>query len=257
MRLITLQCPKCHAKLEINAELSHAICNFCGYHFLVDDETKRVDVRLSNPRGLDRDLERGRRSVGENRELAQEVLELIQPISELSASTSQLDTLPKEISKHNNAILASRAIAVSLFGAGVFIGIVSGITEGRFILSFIGGILAGVLMSGIPFFIWMKNLSEMKTKERQLEFSKKKRIDALEALKGKDVNIIPPDYRSRQAMMFIYNALLNQRAVTMQEAVNLYEQELHNNRMETLQRINAQANLINAELNAVRLKTGL
>ena len=49
------------------------------------------------------------------------------------------------------------------------------------------------------------------------------------------MDVIPPDYRYRQAMTFFYNALKNQRAMTMQEAVNLYEDYLHKNRMEQMQ----------------------
>ncbi len=69
-----------------------------------------------------------------------------------------------------------------------------------------------------------------------------------------DINIIPPAYRDKQIIIFIYDALINQRAMTMQEAVNLYEQEMRYNRMEALQKISAQASLLSAELANASLK---
>ena len=50
-----------------------------------------------------------------------------------------------------------------------------------------------------------------------------------------EVALIPPDYRYGHAVEFFYKALLNQRAVNMQQAVNLYEDTLHKERMESLQ----------------------
>lgn len=54
-------------------------------------------------------------------------------------------------------------------------------------------------------------------------------------MQGHNIDVIPPDYRYRDAMAFFYNALRNQRAMTMQEAVNLYEDHLHKNRIEAME----------------------
>lgn len=53
-----------------------------------------------------------------------------------------------------------------------------------------------------------------------------------------DLVTIPPAYRYYSAALFFYNAFINQRALTVQQAVNLYEEELHRNRMEQMQQTN-------------------
>ena len=209
MKLITLSCPKCSAQLQINEQLNHAICNYCGYHFLVDDEARNVNLKIKNSKQVGRDLEIGRRSVrGGNQELAQEVIELIQPLSDLCDSTILMNSLPKQIKKHSDAAQVSKIIAIVFFSLGVFYGLYEGITNGDFIISFVAGIFTGAFFGGIPFFIWLKNISDKEGKEKQLNSATKKNINALEALKGKDVDVIPPAYRSKQAMTFIYNACI-------------------------------------------------
>ncbi len=63
MKLITLACPNCGAKLQVNENLKQANCNYCGYGFLVDNEEQHVSVEIQDPQQLGRDIEIGRRSV--------------------------------------------------------------------------------------------------------------------------------------------------------------------------------------------------
>ena len=44
MRLIKLICPTCGAKLEIDASLQKAFCQYCGTQLLVDDEKRRIEL---------------------------------------------------------------------------------------------------------------------------------------------------------------------------------------------------------------------
>ncbi len=55
-------------------------------------------------------------------------------------------------------------------------------------------------------------------------------------LRGKDIDLIPPNYRGRESMTFICNAVLNQRAMNVQEAINLYEDQKYRNMMEEIER---------------------
>ena len=45
---------------------------------------------------------------------------------------------------------------------------------------------------------------------------------------------MPPAYRNVDALSFSCVAFINGRATTIQEAVNLYEQELHNLKMQNM-----------------------
>ena len=42
MKLISLKCPSCGAKLEVNGDLDKYTCNFCGVTTLLDDESITV-----------------------------------------------------------------------------------------------------------------------------------------------------------------------------------------------------------------------
>ena len=59
-----------------------------------------------------------------------------------------------------------------------------------------------------------------------------------------DFSIIPPDYRSDEALNYLYKALSNQRALSIHDAINLYEEEKYREEMKKLQReqIEAQKN---------------
>ena len=47
MKLITLKCPDCNARLEVNPDLEKIICNYCGAEIYIDDEATKLD-RIEN-----------------------------------------------------------------------------------------------------------------------------------------------------------------------------------------------------------------
>lgn len=242
MKLITLSCPKCSAQLQINQELTHAICNYCGYHFLVDDEAQKVDVRIQNPREIGRELEYGRRSVvGGNKELADEVGIMIEPLSRLGELSMRYNRLYRVVESNKKSIekdktTFGKALPFIWF-AGIFLLFLgSSLSGDTGVGESIGvGLFCGLIALGITFFVQVGHKSSLKKNVTALNNVAKEMERHKETLKGHDIEIIPPDYRYRQAMQFFYSALRNQRAVTMQEAVNLYEEFLHQNRMEAMQ----------------------
>lgn len=50
-----------------------------------------------------------------------------------------------------------------------------------------------------------------------------------------DMEVLPPNYQYSIAAEYIYNCFVNQRANTMAEAINLYEEQLHRWKMENYQ----------------------
>lgn len=72
------------------------------------------------------------------------------------------------------------------------------------------------------------------------------------------IHILPPNYRYALAAEYIYNCFLNSRAYTIQEAVNLYEEQLHRWRIE-----NAQGMMLalqrqqNSDINTMKIFTGI
>ena len=242
MQLITLSCPKCNAKLQVNQELTHAICNYCGYHFLIDDEAKKVDIRVKNAREVGRELEYGRRSViGGNKELADEVGIIMEPLSrltELNTNYSRIysaaENNKKSVDKDNSSV--GKALPWLWFIGIYLLFLISGLSGGGELGSSIGAaFFFGFVALGIVYINRAKHKNNLKKNITTLQNLSKEIESQKTALEGHDIDIIPPDYRYRQAMSFFYSALKNQRAMTMQEAVNLYEDYLHQNRMEAMQ----------------------
>ena len=56
-----------------------------------------------------------------------------------------------------------------------------------------------------------------------------------EKIDPEQISLLPPSYRYYNAASFFYNAFINQRALTMQQAVNLYEDEIRKDQMAALQ----------------------
>lgn len=72
------------------------------------------------------------------------------------------------------------------------------------------------------------------------------------------IHILPPNYRYALAADYIYNCFLNSRAYTIQEAVNLYEEQLHRWKMENTQEMMlALQRQQNSDINTMKVFTGI
>ena len=58
MKLVSLNCPKCGAELEVNSELNTVVCNYCGNKFAIDTEIVRVQHDLSEAAGYNFEMGR-------------------------------------------------------------------------------------------------------------------------------------------------------------------------------------------------------
>lgn len=239
MKLIPLECPKCGAQLQVNPALTHTICNYCGHHFIIDDEAKKVDVRIQNAQQAGYDFERGRiraQSAGPNSQLAQEVKELIEPLSQLHETTMQTVTLKKQI---EDAKKSQKNLKIALYIAPAgwsLLCFMSAFSSDNPLSTLGYGLLLSGIIALVLFLMMYGSKATFETSSKKYNEAIKKIAALKTALKKYDVDLIPPDYRYRQALNFIYTALVNQRAMNIQQAVNLYEDELRNNRIEDLQK---------------------
>jgi len=46
MKIVSIECPNCHATIETNAELGSAKCNFCGSNVYIQDENETKAERV-------------------------------------------------------------------------------------------------------------------------------------------------------------------------------------------------------------------
>ena len=48
MKLITLECPNCHASLEVDGDMSVAYCQYCGTKLLLADESIKINATINH-----------------------------------------------------------------------------------------------------------------------------------------------------------------------------------------------------------------
>ena len=241
MRLITLQCPECGAKLNANAELTRASCNYCGNEILIDDEVKQVNVTIENSRQMGYDFERGRmdaRNAGPNRKLAALIDALKEPVCALNDLRSRQMYLESRIAELRRKAPDAGSLKYKLQpfipGAIILFFCLMAKSFPAFLIGFMIGAVIYVVQKRRQDTMEEQRRGDLYTAETVLKsvLTKITRLEA--ALSQHRIDLIPPAYRNRQAMTFFYEAIMNQRAATMPEAVNLYEEELHRKEMKAM-----------------------
>ena len=192
----------------------------------------------------------------ERERLLQVIEELMEPMEHLFAIYLDMDGANQRLQSEEKRIRNLKShIQIVPWVVGIFAAYIS--------LNAVGNILAGLglgilnlfvcpLVAVGSFFLATKIArkpyegsleSAGRNREKLLEEYKAKNqvhLEAMDAVDREALEVIPPDYRSVGALRFFYTALLNQRAQTMQQAVNLYEMENHQARMEQGQAIQTQ-----------------
>ena len=233
MKLMSLTCPKCNAKLEINQDFKNATCNYCGYTFLID-EKRTASMEIKDPHELGIELEYGRRSAtGSNKELASKVRAVMEPLIILNEEMVKKNNQIKEIERYGKRAKTYETVAF-VSGGLILVSNFMNLTNSD-IRKFLSSVLWSFIVFGVLMFLSYYYSAKCEGQKKTLKMINDHIDDLNRRLDGMDTDIIPPNYRYKQAMEYIYDALWNQRALTMQEAVNLYEDYLHKNRLESMQ----------------------
>ena len=105
----------------------------------------------------------------------------------------------------------------------------------------IGTALASVFFfGGIAFGVW--RMISKKKESAALEAEKQTLENTLLSLKNDPVLLwLPYDYRDSTSFTYLYTYLTNLRANSLKEAINLYETEKHQERLELISAVTAQA----------------
>ena len=70
MKIVSMTCPNCGAKLKVNSEIKNITCNYCGNALYLDDEVTHIQFDNSEQAGYE--FEKGRqRAQAEQRRTAQ------------------------------------------------------------------------------------------------------------------------------------------------------------------------------------------
>lgn len=111
MKLIDMQCTKCGATLQVNAELSKCMCQYCGNEMLIDNEVQKHDVQISNGFDFGYQQEIGRRKAIEDIE-RQKQLELESARLERARIAEQERIENRKIYKRIARFFKNRAIKI-------------------------------------------------------------------------------------------------------------------------------------------------
>lgn len=245
MEIVSLVCPSCGAKLEANPRLKQGVCNYCGTPFMIDD--KKIKIELDNIESVGYEFERGRynaQNEGADPELIEAVGALIEPVCGLS------DMYIKERNRMNDLKREEERVRFLTSDSGRYIP--AGVCAGAcflFALLMLGAgggarmFLIGLIIACVGFALvyllqpaYVQSVEEsVKEKTAALEDLKKEIRYFESVLEKYDADIIPETYQNRVAMTFIYNALRDKRAITIHQAINLYEEELRLQRERELQ----------------------
>ena len=239
MKLIALKCPGCGAELEVNSSLKQAVCNYCGQTIYVQKDLDSMDARQ-----FGFEFEHGRMEAQStvNEDLVTRVRKLEQVLTELNALNKAEAELRGKISQIETKInssgkLIKRVITLSCLFGGLTIAVsilldypvMQSILWGL-IAALAGGILAAI--SFIPAKVNAHRLEKVNAKYEKLVNAKKQ---IMAEGSSEDIKLIPDKYWNSEALGYICDVLTNKRAMSIQQAINLYEDNLYKQKQLMLQ----------------------
>jgi DNA-directed RNA polymerase subunit RPC12/RpoP len=235
------KCPNCNARLTIKENSERTVCEYCGSVYLIDDERTRTRQALEKSRQEGYEFERGRmeaQSAGAGEDLLLHLTKMIDNTNkrdELSKKAKKLTDKMVEVSenvqKYSSVfyslipylICAGAALiaVVNLFESS------SGILS-RFVFLLIAGAAGYFGMRFSKSYISSKALqfsTEMYSLQEQVDNITR---DMNKIEDDSYLEIIPPEYRTAEALKALYDFLVTKRALNIQQAITLYEDKKRN-----------------------------
>lgn len=235
MRMIKLDCPSCGAELEVGDDRQLLFCQYCGHKILLDDESLNIRLAFDNAREAGYEFERGRMEAQEHGspvfETANKLKEMVEPAKRLEELHER-----KEFRKAELFSLERKQAASDSFARGVEPIIPSSII---LIISFLLLVnhevsvlysFAGVV---VALLLGMYNIRKTQSEKKQINAlvgGKKEEIASLqqeydEIIESYEFNSLPEDYWDPEVIDRLYRLLMTARAVNIQQAIVIYEEE--------------------------------
>ncbi len=238
MELVKMKCPSCQANLELNPTLKEAICEYCGTKILMSgaESTNRFGQPVADGHLL-------------------EMLKTVSPVlarnESLSVTLSQKNS---QLQKIQRSLARIRLPFIDNSKSRFF----DASYEKKYLIVFIAGIaLAGITLF-IPYtsalsvllfapaavamgFVYKgtrnKQIYEQTSAHLQDEIAgiRQEIQGNHETLSKYNIDVIPPKYRAGSVVDFFIDVLENQRASNIQQAINLYEEDLRDKKIEAMQ----------------------
>lgn len=251
MRLVSLICPNCSSPVEANEKLTKCTCNYCGTTFLIDDEAQKVRVSFDDMKKAGFDFERGRydaENTGADEELVEKVSAQLTALEELEGLTEQERILnAKLIGKRQEVDRKRSSIGKINYTIPIILSLFVLMIVFSADASFLGFLFAAAFVAG-SFILTKKryiaNSERTKSELSSLEAAISREEQVLNDVRLEksnvqdkiDLNFIPAKYQSKRALRAILNVLKDRRALTISQAINIYEGDEHRKRLEDMQR---------------------
>ncbi len=162
------------------------------------------------------------------------IYKLLEPLKRIDDENAKISRIEKMIKKNRNK---ANGMVPNMMLGGV-IGMLIGWAYLWFFMGFgsmriVIGVIAGAI---VGFLITRGGKKDLAKYENSKEVCLNQINEICGEMEPQDISVLPPSYRFYNAAAFFYNAFLNQRAFTMQQAVNLYEDETRKDQMAMIQR---------------------
>lgn len=222
MNIVSYQCPNCSAQLRVDPENENIKCDYCGSTLWLENAFSPAMQEKALEKRADR--------------LAEKILSLIEPVKRLKTLNSQRDILCREVPRYKKKSELANS------SAGKYIPYAAGIAVLLFFLimavmvgSF-GCFVFGAIAGAVCFLCVRTNMNQyIVLSERKEKMYAEVCTEIDQIKKENDFSILPFKYQNEDAMPFFADSLKSRRALTLQQAVNLYEDELQKREMKALQ----------------------
>ncbi|MBR0149136.1 MAG: hypothetical protein IJM23_08070 [Lachnospiraceae bacterium] len=216
MKAVSFRCDGCGADLKLRPGTKKCVCEYCGTEHIIDDGQVYGQEGTADP------------------ELIKTIRMLIEPVSELDNLCKNTERIKKKLQesiKREKSLREAPYTTASIAGGITAVVIMILLFFVLTIFSIPVGIIIGLIVFACVYFSQKseqerlainipKLTSQIESNEKEIQYYR-------EILEKYDVSFIPMQYRNRDAMTFFCEVMETNRATSLQQAMNLYEDELH------------------------------
>ena len=247
MKVISFDCPSCGAKLNSDLDRKKVFCEYCGREIIFDDEFQKVVLDSQNIKDLADEINKGAADMqnkGADDDLITKVCRIKNSLNEYQAV--QADVMQKESKLKNQE--STRRKLVSPFSKIIPLGLLvlmifvlvqmvrySVIFILLRLLVFLLGLAVSIITFRVVYFSMNNSVIELDGKMDLLREELERQRQKLTKLRENDgFNLIPDKYLHSDAVDYIYDSLVTKRSITIQQAINAYEEKLYNDKLEEM-----------------------
>ncbi len=223
MRFVTLECPRCGAKIKANTDIDFVVCEYCDSMLQVNigDNELSEEARLrSREKKADALAERIRKCIPVIGELAAQSAR----VRDLTAEKEQLSGQLSALGRKKLMRLPELKIAGGVLAGLVLLALL--FNQARALL-----ILLAVVWAG--YYLYAKHYNkQLRSDVLRIREDYESHIEALEQAEERireirenyDFSFIPNDYRKESILRYMVSMLERRRAFNIHEAIERYEE---------------------------------